>query len=179
MSNYILWLPSWYPNTFSPLDGDFIQRHARAASLLNKIIVVFVKKDEAGNVTKTVKREVTTLGNLTEITIYYHPRKTGIKLLDKFLSRKMYNSVYKKTLEDLVNNNKPDLVHVHVTLPAGNIALWLKKNYSLPFIISEHWTGYLPEAKPNLDNKSFLYKGQLQKVFKNAEAVTTVSNVLG
>ena len=37
---YVLWLPSWYPNKLSPFDGDFIQRHAKAAALYNDIAII-------------------------------------------------------------------------------------------------------------------------------------------
>ena len=70
-------------------------------------------------------------------------------------------------------------MHVHVALNVSRQAIWLKKIYSIPILISEHWTGYLPEAKPNLDKYNHIYKRWLQKIFKEATAVTVVSKVLG
>ena len=43
---YVLWLPSWYPNKLAPFDGDFIQRHAKAAALYNDILVIYAVPDE-------------------------------------------------------------------------------------------------------------------------------------
>ena len=130
MSNNILWLASWYPNALSPFDGDFIQRHAKAASIINTITVLFVKKDEEGIITKNVKTEVTTTGTLTEIIIYYHPLKTGITIPDRLFSRKKYNNVYRKALKKFIEKKGvPELVHVHVALNVIWQALWLKKKY--------------------------------------------------
>lgn len=180
MPDNILWLASWYPTPLSPLDGDFIQRHARAASLLNNITVIFIKKDDNRNITKNIKKETTRTGNLTEIIIYYHPLKTGIRILDRLLSRSKYNRIYQDILKEYFNeNNKPALVHVHVALNVARQALWLNKKYAIPIIVSEHWTGYLPEATPNLDNYNPLYKKWLYQIFNKASAVTVVSKVLG
>jgi glycosyltransferase involved in cell wall biosynthesis len=180
MSNNILWLASWYPNTLSPFDGDFIQRHARAVAAIENIMVLYIKKDEKKIITTDIKKIITKTNNLTEIIIYYHSLTTGIKLLDKLLSRKKYNSIYRRTLKKIIKENGiPDLVHVHVALNVIRQARWLNKKYSLPIVISEHWTGYLPEAKPNLNNYHPVYKRWLQKIFNEAAAVTVVSKVLG
>ena len=180
MSNNILWLAGWYPNTLSPFDGDFIQRHARAVATINNITVLYIKKDEKQIITADIKKVVTQIGNLTEIIIYYHPLTTGIKFLDRLLSGKKYNSIYRKTLKRLIEEKGvPELVHVHVALNVILQAVWLKKKYSIPLLISEHWTGYLPESKPNLDNYNHIYKRWLQKMFKEADALTVVSKVLG
>ena len=43
--------------------------------------------------------------------------------------------------------NLPDLVHVQVALKAGLIALYLKWKYRIPYVLTEHWSGYYPEAQ--------------------------------
>jgi glycosyltransferase involved in cell wall biosynthesis len=180
MSNHILWLAGWYPNMLSPLDGDFIQRHAKAVSLLNKVTVIFVKKDTGGIITKDVKKDVIITDNLTEIIVYYHPWKSGVKLIDRFLSKKKYNNIYRTILKQYIDeNNVPDIVHIHVALNVEWQALWLKKKYSIPLLVSEHWSGYLAEAKPNLKDYNLLYKYGLQILFKLADEITVVSKVLG
>ena len=42
----ILWLVSWYPNRNDKFDGDFIQRHARAAAIYHDVHVIFVTDTE-------------------------------------------------------------------------------------------------------------------------------------
>ena len=39
----------------------------------------------------------------------------------------------------------PDVVQLNVIQKQGLLAMWLKKRYGIPFIIVEHWSGYLPE----------------------------------
>ena len=39
----------------------------------------------------------------------------------------------------------PDVVQLNVIQKQGLLALWLKKRYGIPYVIIEHWSGYLPE----------------------------------
>lgn len=39
----------------------------------------------------------------------------------------------------------PDVVQLNVIQKQGALALWLKRRYNIPYIIIEHWSGYLPE----------------------------------
>lgn len=177
---HILWLPAWYPNTLAPYDGDFIQRHARAVSLFNKITVILIKKDEDALVTNNITEIVSSVDSLTEITVFYHPFKTGLRLLDKIISAIAYRKTYRKSLKKYVlQNGKPGLVHVHVALNAGVIALWLKNKYGIPYILSEHWSGYFKENKHGINQLNFLQKKWMRNIFANAAKLTVVSDALG
>lgn len=180
MNKKILWLASWYPNELSPIDGDFIQRHAKAVSLICPVHLIFVKKDATGRITTSVKESNDKKGNLEEIIIYYKPVETGVKFLDKLISNAAYRKHYKRAiLRYISDNGKPDLIHLHVAMKAGLIALWLKRKLGIPYILSEHWTGYLPGAKPNIEDANPLLKKWFSKIFSNASAITAVSNCLG
>ena len=39
----------------------------------------------------------------------------------------------------------PDVVQLNVIQKQGLLALYLKRRYHIPYIIVEHWSGYLPE----------------------------------
>ena len=175
----ILWLVSWYPSAIKPLNGDFIQRHAQASSLYNDIDVIFLEKDTEGDITKDVLKEEKQSGRLVENIIYYHaPQKN--KLVDKIVSLRKYQRLYKKEIDNyMAKKGKPDLVHVHIAMKAGLIARWLKKKYNVPYVITEHWTGYLSEAKENLSDYSFFYRIANKNIIKNALAVSVVSKYLG
>lgn len=180
MDQKILWLASIYPSALSPYDGDFIQRHARAVSLLREVEVIFVVKDSEGHVTRDVKEFIFKSKNLTERIIYYKPLKTGVKFLDKLISNVIYFRTFKQKIKEYINENgKPDFVHVHVAMKAGIPALWLKKKKKIPFIVSEHWTGYLEEAKPNINNLNYFLERYYKRIFKHSSLNTTVSRYLG
>ncbi len=180
MNKNILWLVSWYPNALSPYDGDFIQRHAAAVALRQKVTVIYIKKDDRGSITRHVKIFSSTQNNLHEIIVFYYSVKTRFQFLNKILSALKYKKVYRKVLQKHISKNgKPTLIHVHVALKAGLQALWLKRKFNIPFIISEHWTGYLNEANYSVKDLGIIKRTLLQKIFSNASKVTVVSDVLG
>ena len=175
----ILWLPSWYPSAINPLNGDFVQRHAQAASLYNDIDVLFLEKDISGSVTKSELVQEKQTARLTERIVYYHASpKTN--LLGKVFAITRYQQVYRREIRRYIKRNgKPDLVHVHVAMKAGLIARWIKKKYKIPYVLTEHWTGYLTEAPENINTHSLFYRLATRNIFKNASGLTVVSNYLG
>src|SRR3979409_1896047 len=73
----ILWLASWYPNKLAPFDGDFIQRHAKAAALYNDIHLIHVVGDEKG-IIKNEKVDLLQSENLFEQIIYFRKSNTTV-----------------------------------------------------------------------------------------------------
>ena len=69
---------------------------------------------------------------------------------------------------------RPDVVQLNVIQKQGLLALWLKKRFHIPYIIVEHWSGYLPE------NGMFMQMPPLKRrlyrtVCRQADRVLTVS----
>lgn len=178
--NYILWLPSWYPSRLDPLNGDFIQRHANAVSMHEHVKLIYVVKDESGILTKDYIEEEIVYGNLSERIIYYYVKPGKIKLLHKIFSWRKYILIHKKAVREIIaQNGKPRLVHNYIAMKAGIIATWIKQKFDIPFVVSEQWTGYLPEAKPNLTSYPFYMLYIWKKIFRHADGVSVVSAYLG
>ncbi len=179
VNEYILVLPSWYPNKLSPYDGDFIQRHIKSIGLYNKQIVVYVKKDEFGEYTNDYFLETNINGNVTELLIYYKPVSIGIGFINQILSHIKYLKLYKEQVNKVFDENgMPKLSHVHIAYKAGIIANWIKRKWKIPFIITENSTIYLKEAKPNLSMMSIFYNCWTKKILKASSKITVVSNFL-
>jgi len=68
----------------------------------------------------------------------------------------------------------PDVVQLNVIQKQGLLALWLKKRYGIPYIIVEHWSGYLPE-NGQFARFSALKKSFIRYICQKAEQVLTVS----
>lgn len=159
-------------------DGDFIQRHATAVADFCKVHVIYIKKDDklAAN---TLSECTKTSGNKTEQIIYYNTVKTGIRFFDRLLSHLKYKHCQRKYINAYISDKGlPSLVHVHVAMNAGAAALWIKRKWNIPYIVSEHWTGYLDEADVKLSTFSKFYQNQLKQVLNKASHITTVSAVL-
>jgi glycosyltransferase involved in cell wall biosynthesis len=178
--DYILWLVSWYPNKLKPYDGDFIQRHARAAALYTNIQVLHIIRDPTGIVTNDYKEETSETGNLHETTVYYYVQPRRVKLWERYLSHRKYNFLYKELIKKTIDSrSKPRLLHVYIALKAGIIARWISRKYKIAYVATEQWGGYLPEAKPQFSDLSFYLRFCCKKIMREAKSVMVVSNYLG
>lgn len=176
----ILWLTEWLPNELEPYSGDGIERRAKAASLYNNIIIIFVKKDPSLPSGK-IKFEERIYNENLHAWIYYYPSISRFsKLLDVVYSNYWFIRLHKRGLRSFKKKyDKPSVVQVNVAMKVGIIALgwrWFRK---IKYIIVEGWSLFLPEAKPTLKDKSWFFRMMTKKVFKNAALLVTVSQHLG
>lgn len=169
----ILWLCSWYPDRLQPYNGDFVQRHALAASRFNDIYVLHLVAD---NITKRTEEKITGDASLTEHIIYY--QKTSF--LKKITNYWRWNNSYTRAIKRYIESNGlPDLIHVHVPMRDGVIAARLKKKYKLPYIITEHWTIYQPQNEISFEQQPGLFRSLLNYITRNSDLLVPVSRDLG
>ena len=162
---HIVFLARWYPHRYDPMFGLFVQHHAEAAALYNDISVVYVHpcRDVSRNVSSSIDDQ--TINGVRTIRIYYKQSKSKIINLFRFFRA---NKLALKRLP------QPDIIHVHVLTRLGIIARWQKLVRGTPYIITEHWSRYLPGN----DFNGFLRKWATKIVVKHASVVTTVTENL-
>ena len=68
----------------------------------------------------------------------------------------------------------PDVVQLNVIQKQGLLALWLKKYLGIPYVVIEHWSGYLPE-NGQFAHFSRFKKRFVRRVCREAERVMTIS----
>lgn len=174
----VLWLTSWYPNKLDAMNGDFIQRHAKATSLYYDVHVIHFESDKKNELKTPLEKQKKSEVNLTE-EIYLF-KLSSFPVIGKIISFWLYNKNFKKAIKEYISTNgKPDIVHVHVPVKAGIVALWLKKKYDIPFVVTEHWTIYSQQSPDFFLKKSFLFKYFTRKILLNAAAFLPVSKDLG
>ena len=71
----------------------------------------------------------------------------------------------------------PDLVQLNVIQKQGLLALRLKMRYKIPFLIVEHWSGYLPESGQFMQ-QSTAKRRLAHSIAKHASCILTVSQTL-
>ena len=159
---HIIFLARWYPHRYDPMFGLFVQRHAEAAALYNKVSVVYVHADTAAK--QKYEMERTMEHGVDTIRVYY--KKEG-----KLSSPIRFWKACQKALKVV---GPADLFHVHVLTRLGVVALWEKLRHGTPYMITEHWSRYLPGN----DFSGILRKNLTRIVVKNAAMVTTVTRNL-
>lgn len=172
-----LWLTSWYPNELDAMNGDFIQRHAKAVSLFAKVTVIHAEPDFQHTMNERISDSMN--GNLREIITYYTVQK-GFSFLSKIITGIRYKKLMKRQVKKYIHENGlPDIVHVHVPMKAGIIALWLKKKYAIPFVVTEHWAIYNDEATDKFSNRNLIFQFYTKKILQKCSLFLPVSGHLG
>lgn len=137
---HILVLPSWYPS--KPVDGNgsFFREHAIALKKHGHMVGVihpflhslrgwknFLSVDFG--IHEELDFDVQTLRS---IGIAWIPKKIYISALIEF-----YHGLrlYKKYSDKY---GRPDVIHVQSMLNAGRLAMYLKRKYNIPYVITEH-----------------------------------------
>jgi len=161
---HILFLCGWYPSRVLPNNGDFIQRHAKAVSSLNKISVLHIISDE--NCIKEIEIVSEVLDGIQ--THIGYVKKTNNPILKIYLYYKAFKLM-------LLKIGLIDVIHLNTLYPFGLLALHQKIIKKIPFIISEHWTGY---HQPQASTLSFWRKLISKIIVRKAAFVCPVSNDL-
>jgi glycosyltransferase involved in cell wall biosynthesis len=167
MKNLLI-LPRWYPNKTDIQLGIFIQRQLLLMQTEFNCHVIYVQPISDA---QTKFELVTTVkGQLTENIVYVKSSKG--------LFRKLINSIrfYKaqklafRQIKDTI-----DIVQIHVPYRTAMLALKLKREKKINFVITEHWSGHLNGLyqKKNWVDR-FLYK----MILKEASKISTVSEPL-
>nr|WP_294906026.1 glycosyltransferase [uncultured Lacibacter sp.] len=176
----VLWLCSWYPNTVDPYDGDFIQRHAEALAYYQQVDVIHIVQNKhfLTHVT-AIKKEVQKEGNLTSAVYFMPLPKTVLPFLDVYRFNKEFQKYYQQLVEEYIAaNGKPDLIHVHVPVKAGMTAVVMKRLHNIPFVVTEHSSAYFDHIPENYFSRNRYFRYVTKQSFKNALAVSSVSNWL-
>ncbi len=125
----VLFISSWFPNKLEPTNGNFVQRHAEAVSLLHDVEILHAIGDSTQNEKFIFDDKV--INGIRTLIVYYKNSKNP--LLNFYRRMKAYQLGFKRV-------EKPDLVHGNVLHNNMLFAVYLKKKYKIPFVITEHWS---------------------------------------
>ena len=161
----ILHLLSWFPTPDDPTLGNFCVRMIDA--LPKDCHSVILSVCDGKNMKKSFEVKEIKGAHHTHVQIYIRPPKVNAIRKLKMLRMYQYglNYIKKRFFE-------PDLIHLHVTYPLGQVALLWKKLFGYKYVLTEHWTIYQPQ------NKDVLVGGLKKKIVKianNASLIMPVS----
>jgi glycosyltransferase involved in cell wall biosynthesis len=175
----ILHLPKWYPHRYDDQDGDFVARHVAAIAaqpgLTSAVVFATVA---SGPLRRVVEQEIDLRGPVPTWRYYYRARLTGLGPLDRLLKLLLWLGCALHGLRAVRRHwqgQRPDLLHVHVLLRTGLLAWALRRLRGLPYVVTEHWTIYLPERRALLPGWRRWLTGV---VVRRAAALHTVSRAL-
>ena len=169
---HVLYLPRWYPNRYDPMPGLFIERHGLSVLPHCDVSVLYVHSDDK---LKDKKYDIIESDENGMFTVKIYFRKSGIAfrpLANLVNSIRFFKSHQKGFRIIRKKVRRADLLHVHVLTRLGIIA-WLNKiRHGTPYLITEHWTRYLPSTDTY---HGFSRKLATQWVVKRASAILPVT----
>lgn len=154
--------------------GIFVRRHAKAASLYNNVAVLYVKSDHS---VLEPKIEYNSKNGFPELIIKYPKVNTKLPVWVNFSKIKRFKQYHNLGLKLLAEKGfVPDVLHCNIMYPVGLIAKLWKKEHQIPYVITEHWTGYL-DSDGRYNNSSIL-KLTIPSIARKAEKILPVSTDL-
>ncbi|MGD7033800.1 glycosyltransferase [Methylotuvimicrobium buryatense] len=141
---HILIIPSWYPAHHNDINGVFFREQALA--LVNhgfKAGVIYPKLDPLKKWKKIftgkygIEQEIDLgLPTLRAYGLAWLPLIPGGK---RWLWLRQGRALFDRYIEQY---GTPDVIHVHSMLNAGILAFEIKRNYGIPYIVTEHASWY-------------------------------------
>jgi len=181
-------IPSWYPSNSVPISGIFIKEQLEAIAEVNPNIRVIVSKwgHDDGNlylrrpktwlkllfwVLTMSKNQVTCNNGIYEI---FNPYIASSRWLPFSNISRLIRINRKNFLLAQKKFGKIDLIHSHVSFPAGYIASRLSIEFNIPYVITEHM-GPFPFSSLLRNGRPI---NEIEEAFKNANVSIAVSSFL-
>ena len=150
---HILIFPSWYSNPLNPMHGSFFRDQAVALKNVGldvgviapqlRSIVTFKK----GKLWKYHFQSTSVCNEDGVSTIYSYC--WGMRIL-RGLHVRHWIYQAQRLLDNYISKiGKPDIIHAHGTVWAGICARILAQKYFIPYVITEHWSGFLQGKAPS------------------------------
>lgn len=132
----ILFIPSWYPSLISNnlVSGTFVKEHVLSASLNDDVAVLVYRNN--GNGFPGVK-----VDHYIDSSIHTFEARITDSLIPKTNKPFLYINYYKAFRKVTRMWGIPDLLHSQDF--SSFYVNWLSKRFSIPFVLSQHWSGFL------------------------------------
>lgn len=171
----ILFISRWYPNKEDPMPGLFVQRHAQAVALEAEVSVLYVHalSRSAQNIKPGVYCEKK--NGVTELAVYYRSlslQLPGVEIIKGLLYLHYMWKGYR-----ILKKEKGffQLIHVNILTRAAILPFLLNLFQGIPYIVTEHWSRYLPTVKTY---QGFIRKWITRLIARRASALTAVTHNL-
>ena len=181
MNKRICVIPSWYPGPINRLAGIFVRDQVYALARQHEIDVVapwmlnwrdWHRFRFGETVTHDPADPNVRIWDVRRCQWPFFSRWLGIVPRERDLARffAQYCAAARQAFESLLQQERrPDLLHAHVVLPAGLVALQLGKQHSIPVVLTEHTGPFRGHLETSLQ------RGLVEQVLTGVDQVIAVS----
>jgi L-malate glycosyltransferase len=162
----ILLLTHSYPDANNSWQGIFIKKQAESIALSHNVIVVYFKVDYS-DFSPFAKYSFSknSEGNLIEYEVTI---KRSFPVLTQL---KYLSNTYRFIENEILANNQIDIIHSHLSYPAGFLGTLLQRNKKIPNVLTEH-------SRVTKYFRSWVHKLCVRYALKNSASLVAVSNSL-
>lgn len=129
----ILILTHLYPDSSNGWRGSFIREQALSLSLEHEVAVVFFKVDYTRfSLYRTYFLKKNNSGNLNEYELIIP------KWFPIINQVRYFSTTYRFIKKDILKSFFPDIIHCHLSYPAGFFGTLLQKLLGIPCVVTEH-----------------------------------------
>ncbi len=166
----ILVIPSWFASERNKIAGIFVSEQCKMLIRMGLDVHILFADFHPWNIfnSKTWYSHFEDLENEVPVYRFYGFAPPKLNMWLTKLWCKLYLKAFRKYLQ---NNAKPDLIHAHSYF-AGYIAMQIKEIYGIPYVITEHHSGFMDQSIPSWQISL------TTSVFKKANEIIAVSNSL-
>ena len=142
---HVLHIPRWYPHRGDPMLGLFVKKHIESLPPAFNSSVLFLQFiDKQDNI---VFVDSQTIAGVFNCTAYIRKAAFRFTPVNSTINLYRYFSAFWRCYRTICQKQgRPGLTHVHVLTRTGLLALILKVSSGSPYVITEHWTRYLPST---------------------------------
>lgn len=176
----VLYINAMGPKEKSPQRGIFVSQRIKALKKMGVDVVPCSLDIEYSKIAKKILKVISKFPDFgdplqDQIRVKYDVIKVRYNLFEIALS-KCYPDVFSKKifqkLQNLVEIEMPDLIHLHWLWPAGIGIEKIARKYNIPYIVTCHG------SEINYSLKSKFLKKPILKIMENARAVEFISKAL-
>lgn len=135
----VLVIPTWYPSGEDKLMGNYHKEFTRALNENNiKADMLYVDRQRLSKPLKYLFMKKKDIEDEKKYKVYKY-RILNYAPINFDLGLKVYTKKLEKAVKEYIKiNGKPDILHAHVTIPAGYAAYVVGKKLNIPVVITEH-----------------------------------------
>ncbi|MGC8866087.1 MAG: glycosyltransferase [Bacteroidales bacterium] len=175
MPLHILFITRWYPNKEDPMPGLFVRRHALAVARYAEVSVLYLHalSPAAYHIRPGIYLDETP--GLTEVSVYYKGFKGNFPGGEVIKGIMYLVSVWRGYRYLRKHRGPFQLIHVNILTRAAIFPFILRFTAGIPYIITEHWSRYLPTVNTY---RGFIRKIATPLVARYASALTAITHNL-
>ncbi len=170
----VLFLSKWYPHRGDSQFGVFAQKHAQAIAVYADVTSIYIQSEN--DLASSYEILSNDLDGLHEIRVYFRKSKISFPLLGRGINFLKYILAFRKAMKRMKSEGFfPDICHANILIRPALMAFFLKLFKGVPYVVTEHWTGYKSGAFEDLP---FEQKALSRFLVGKSSGTTTVSNAL-